>query len=153
MKVRFKKLSPNAVIPTKKHPTDAGYDLTATSLRFDEDGNAVYGTGIALEIPKGFVGLVFPRSSNAKKPLLLSNSVAVIDSGYRGELLLKFKPSMAMFSNDGELEGSSNTDRIYKVGERIAQIVIMPYPEIDFEESDELSEADRGERGFGSTGK
>lgn len=153
MKVRFKKLSPKAVIPVKKHPTDAGYDLTATSLRFDEDGNAVYGTGIALEIPKGYAGFIFPRSSNSQKCLLLSNCVGIVDSGYRGEVKAKFKPSMAMFSNDGELEGSSNTDRIYKVGERIAQIVIMPYPEIDFEEADELSEADRGDNGFGSTGK
>ena len=89
LKVKIKRLSDNAVIPTYAHATDAGMDLVATSKTIDEYGNVVYGTGIALEIPNGYVGLVFPRSSNSKKHLLLTNSVGVIDSGYRGEVTFK----------------------------------------------------------------
>ena len=80
LKVKIKKLNENAVIPSYAQYGDAGMDLVATSKSFDEDANIVYGTGLAFEIPKGFVGLLFPRSSNAKKDLLLSNSVGVIDS-------------------------------------------------------------------------
>ena len=83
MKVKVKKISEGAVLPTKAHATDAGYDLYADSKSVDEYGNAVYGTGIAVEIPKGYVGLVFPRSSIFKYALALSNAVGVIDSGYR----------------------------------------------------------------------
>ena len=79
IKVKIKKLNEDAVIPSYSKDGDAGMDLVATSKSFDTDGNAVYGTGLAFEIPKGFLGLVFPRSSNAKKQLLLSNSVGVID--------------------------------------------------------------------------
>ena len=91
MKVKIKKIHKNAVIPTYAKDGDAGMDLTATSKSYDKHGNVVYGTGLAFEIPKGFVGLLFPRSSNAKKDLLLSNSVGVLDSGYRGEVMFKFK--------------------------------------------------------------
>lgn len=86
MKVRFKKLNDKAVIPTKAHATDAGFDLTATSKKCDDFGNVVYGTGIAAEIPKGYVGFVFPRSSIYKQDIILSNCVGVIDSGYRGNI-------------------------------------------------------------------
>lgn len=138
MKVRFKKITPSAVIPTKAHPSDAGFDLTATSMR--EDGDVVvYGTGLAMEIPFGHVGLVFPRSSVYKKDLMLTNSVGVVDSGYRGEVLVKFRKT----SDGGK----------YEVGDRIAQLIIIPYPAIEFEEAEELTSSDRGEGGFGSSGK
>lgn len=138
MKVRFKKITPSAVIPTKAHPSDAGFDLTATSMR--EDGDVVvYGTGLAMEIPFGHVGLVFPRSSVYKKDLILTNSVGVVDSGYRGEVLVKFRKTA-----DGDK---------YEVGDRIAQLIIIPYPAIEFEEAEELTSSDRGEGGFGSSGK
>ncbi len=91
MKVKIKKLHKNAIIPQYAKSGDAGMDLVATSKSYDKHGNVVYGTGLAFEIPKGFVGLLFPRSSNAKKDLLLSNSVGVLDSGYRGEVMFKFK--------------------------------------------------------------
>lgn len=143
MIVRFKKLSPDAVIPTKAHPTDAGFDLVATSEDFKE-GVYVYGTGIAVEIPEGYVGLVFPRSSIAKKDLFLSNSVGVIDSHYRGEIMFKFRMARAQ---------EYVKDPIYSVGERIGQIIIIPFPDVVFSEADELSETDRGEGGYGSTGK
>lgn len=80
LKVKIKKLNENAVIPAYSQYGDAGMDLTATSKSHDDNGNTCYGTGLSFEIPDGYVGLLFPRSSNAKKDLLLSNSVGVIDS-------------------------------------------------------------------------
>lgn len=141
MKVKIKKLYSDAILPTKAHSTDAGYDLYAHSKSYDDYGNVVYGSGVAMEIPNGFVGLVFPRSSNAKKDLLLSNSVGVIDSGYRGEITFKFKRLHFVESEE------------YFVDERIGQIIIMPYPEIEFIEAEELSQTERGEGGYGSSGK
>ena len=138
MKVNVKKLDSNAVLPTYAKHGDAGMDLTATSRSYDEHGNVVYGTSLAFEIPHGYVGLLFPRSSNTKKDLILGNSVGVIDSGYRGEVVLKFKPTAGKFSQ-------------YQVGDRIGQIIIMPYPQIEFNLVDELSTTDRGVGGFGST--
>jgi dUTP pyrophosphatase len=115
-------------------------DLTATSKSYDENNNVVYGTGLAVEIPEGYVGLVFPRSSICKKDLFLTNSVGVIDSGYRGEIIAKFK----------------HTDNLpveYRVGERIAQLIIIPHPYIEFELANELSESERGSGGYGSSGR
>lgn len=137
LNIKIKKLHKDAVIPTKAHATDAGCDLYATSCHYD-NGLIIYGTGIAVEIPAGYVGLVFPRSSIANTHLTLSNSVGVIDSGYRGEVMAKFR------------KGGT---RGYDVGERIAQLIILPYPEVVFEEAEELSESDRGTGGYGSSGK
>lgn len=137
MEVRIKKLTENAKMPTKAHATDAGYDLYASSCHY-EDGMLHYGTGVAVEIPQGYVGLVFPRSSIANTHLTLSNSVGVIDSGYRGEIKAKFR------------KGGT---RGYNVGDRIAQLIIIPYPEVVFVETDELTDSDRGIGGYGSTGK
>ena len=167
MKVLFKKLNENAVMPTKAHATDAGFDLTATSKEFDEYGNTVYGTGIAVEIPKGYVGLVFPRSSNAKTLLTLSNSVGVIDSGYRGEIMFKFRPAMVIpnpikhwwkryvLKNMADYSTGYAVEHLreYNVGDRIGQLIIIPYPEVVFEEADKLSDSDRGKGGYGSTGR
>lgn len=160
MKVKIKKTHPNAVIPRYAKEGDAGLDLTATSMYFDEYGNICYGTGLAFEIPQGYVGLIFPRSSICKEQLLLSNAVGVIDSGYRGEVSFKFKPSMALDNRqcvkvDAEKLWSIavRQNDIYKVGDRIGQMIIMPYPSIEFEEVEELNETDRGDGGYGSTGK
>jgi len=152
---------------------DAGIDLTATSKTYDEYGNVVYGTNRAFEIPEGYVGLLFPRSSNSKQDLLLSNSVGVLDSGYRGEVLFKFKKqvnneksvlntiiavqTMAEIKDDFKELGLLDGDDIekfteYEVGDRIGQLIILPYPEIEFEETNELSETERGEGAYGSTG-
>ena len=95
MNIKIKKLVDNAVIPTYAKSGDAGMDLTAVSKTFDKDGNIVYGFGIAMEIPDGYVGFIFPRSSVAKKYQQLTNCVGVIDSGYRGEIMVKFKPTLA----------------------------------------------------------
>lgn len=150
MFVNIKKLDPNAVIPQYAHNGDAGLDLVATRRWFDEEGNICYGTGIAMEIPIGYVGMVFPRSSIAKKQVLLSNAVGIIDSNYRGEILAKFKPSMAL--DDTQCINGVQINNIYEVGERICQIIIMPYPKIEFKEVLQLSETERNEGGYGSSG-
>ena len=144
MKVNVKKLDSNAVLPTYSKHGDAGMDLTATSKEYDEHGNVVYGTGLAFEIPHGYVGLLFPRSSNTKKDLILGNSVGVLDSGYRGEVVLKFRPVMPL---ERDIEFGP---REYEIGDRIGQIIIMPYPQVEFNLVDELSTTDRGVGGFGS---
>lgn len=138
--IRIKKLTADAVVPTKAHATDAGFDLTAVSCAMDDDGNLVYGTGIALEIPDNHVGLVFPRSSNARKDLRLTNCVGVIDSGYRGEITAKFRPT-------------ATPAKKYAKGDRIAQLIIVELDNYTFVESDELSDSERGVGGYGSTGK
>lgn len=141
MIVKFKKLDPKAVTPAYSKAGDAAMDLTAISLsKVDKDafGYLEYGTGLAFEIPEGHVGLLFPRSSISNSGLILTNSVGVIDSGYRGEVKFRFKhiPDTAF----------------YKVGDRVGQIMIIPYPQIELQEAEELSETDRAEGGFGSTG-
>lgn len=145
MKVNVKKLDSNAVLPTYAKHGDAGMDLTATSKNYDEHGNVCYGTSLAFEIPNGYVGLLFPRSSNTKKDLILGNSVGVLDSGYRGEVVLKFK----RIAN--ESYKIHDVDDVYEIGDRIGQIIIMPYPQVEFNLVDELSSSDRGVGGFGST--
>ena len=154
MEVKIKKLKPNAVIPTYAKDGDAGMDLVATSIISDTPEQITYGMGIALEIPKGFVGLIFPRSSVRKTGLDLSNAVGVIDSGYRGELQATFNK---VFGGDRFYDETKNTEdtsnNFYKIGDRIAQIMIIPYPPIEFMEVDELSDSERGDGGFGSTGK
>lgn len=150
MEVRIKKLHPDAVIPTYAKDGDAGMDLTAVTKSYDRDGNVVYGTGLAFEIPEGYVGLVFPRSSLSRLDIALSNCVGVIDSGYRGEVTVKFKPAM-LFNREQRPIILNN--RTYEVGERVAQIIIIPYPQITFIEADELSETERGTGGYGSSGK
>jgi dUTP pyrophosphatase len=141
MKVLFKKLHPEAQKPKFGKPGDAGADLTATSLDTSRPGQIVYGTGLAVEIPEGMVGLVFPRSSVRSTTLSMSNSVGVIDSGYRGEIMVTFN----MNNTNGAI--------YYSVGDRIAQLVIMPVPLVQYTEVDELSETNRGTGGHGSTGK
>lgn len=140
MKIRIKKLVPEAVVPKKAHADDAGFDLVSVKVGF-EKGRWVCHSGLAFEIPKGYVGLVFPRSSIAGKDQDMANSVGVIDSNYRGEVTGKFR-----------MTGEPMLPR-YDVGERFAQMIIMPYPEVEFVESEELSETDRGTGGYGSTGK
>lgn len=139
--VKFKKLDEKAVSPKYAKPGDAGLDLTATSMRWDADMHCyVYGTGIAVEIPEGYVGLVFPRSSICKTSLMMSNSVGVIDSGYRGEITVVFRDMKSSY-------------KAYLPGDRIAQLIIMPCPKVEPVFVDELSETERGEGGYGSTGK
>ena len=152
MKVKIKKLSDDAVIPSYSKIGDAGLDMTATSRVVDEYGNFTYGTGLAVEIPEGYVGLLFPRSSICKQNQYLTNSVGVLDSNYRGEVKFKFKFGIGLDTLNKEFHPIIPYN-FYEVGDRIGQLIIMPYPNIEFEEVDELTSTNRGEGGFGSTGK
>jgi len=139
MKIHFKKLDSKAQKPKFGKPGDAGADLVATSLDLSRDSQIVYSTGLAVEIPEGMVGLVFPRSSVRNTDLTMSNSIGVIDSGYRGEIMVTFNLK-------------NPWSDIYNVGDRIAQLVIMPVPLAQYVEVEELSETERGTAGHGSTG-
>lgn len=162
--LKVKKLSENAVLPKRQKAGDAGLDLTASSYEF-KNGRHVYGTGIAVEIPTGFVGLIFPRSSICKYDLRLSNSVGVIDSNYRGEIKFFFENDSMwgreQLSNEEVRQykesnpartNAINYPKIYKVGDRIGQLIVIPYPEFECIEVDELSSTDRGSQGWGSSG-
>lgn len=141
MIVNVKRLNKDAIVPQYAKADDAGLDLIATSRRWSDEMQCwIYRTGLAIEIPKGYVGLLFPRSSVRKYGLILTNHVGVVDSGYRGEIMLTFRPAMA---------GGAH---IYDVGDRIGQLIIMPYPSITLNEVEELSSSERGEGGHGSTG-
>lgn len=142
MTIRFKKMSKRAKAPAKAHPSDAGFDLTAVSADY-HNGLYTYGTGVAVEIPEGYMGLVFPRSSISNRDLALTNSVGVIDFHYRGEIFVKFRTTGRPYIEKP----------LYEMGERIAQLVVIPIPDVEFEEAEELSETDRGEGGYGSTGE
>ena len=137
MKIKVKKLHPDAVIPFYAKDGDAGMDLTAIDVSADE-GTITYKTGLAIEIPRWHVGLLFPRSSVYKTGQSLTNCVGVIDSGYRGEIMMKFT--------------LSRFQREYDIGDRVGQLIIMPYPMIEFVEAEELTETDRGDGSYGSTG-
>lgn len=137
--IHFKKLHEDAVAPYRANPGDAGADLTAIALERDVSGVYTYSTGLAIAIPHGHVGLIFPRSSIYRVDLSLTNCVGVIDSGYRGEIKFKFRPT-------------DFTPRVYDVGDRVGQIVIVPIELTEFVEVDELNETKRGSGGFGSSG-
>ena len=137
MQINFIKKHPDAVVPKYAKNGDAGLDLTAVSCKIIDTEHIKYNFGIAVEIPTGYVGLIFPRSSCYKKRQLMSNCVGVIDSGYRGEI------STIMIGI---------THESYDKGERVAQLIIMPYPIIEMVEVAKLSESERGNRGYGSTG-
>lgn len=144
MKVRIKKLNDRAVIPSLGSAGSAGGDLYSaeeTDVTVGVGETAFIGTGIAAEIPSGYVGLVFARSGTAcKRGLAPANKVGVIDSDYRGEI------KVALFNHGKE-------PQTVTVGERIAQLVLVPYLSVEYEQVDELSDTARGDGGFGSTGR
>ena len=143
MQLKFKKLSEKATLPVRAHKSDAGLDLTTVGISsvINECGQLmlVYHTGLAVEIPEGYVGLLFPRSRIYKKSLMATNRVGVLEAGYRGEIMMVLKATTDV------------VPAVYKEGERFAQLVIVPIPEIEVVEAEELSESDRGENGYGST--
>ena len=141
MNIRFKKTHPAAVIPSYSKYGDAGMDLTAVEISGNMTSQVEYRTGLAVEIPYGYVGLIFPRSSIKNYELTLSNCVGVIDSGFRGEIKFVFNKTNGIDSLK------------YQSGERIGQLIILPFPHIDPVEVDVLSDSERGNAGFGSTGK
>lgn len=141
MQVNVRKLDPKAILPTYGSLEAAGADLYALDGALIKAGATVLiHTGISMEIPKGYVGLVYARSGLAtKKGLAPANKVGVIDSDYRGEIMVA-------------LHNHGVEDREIAAGERIAQIVLTPYLTAEFTETDILSDTDRGAGGFGSTG-
>lgn len=141
VRVKIKKLDEMAQIPAYAKPGDAGMDLVAISKE-KSDQYIEYGTGLAIEIPEGYVGLIFPRSSISKKQLTLCNSVGVIDSGYRGEVKFRFN-----YNPKGDVADE------YHISDKVGQLIIMPYPTVVLEVVDDLEASHRGEGGFGSSGK
>ena len=137
MKIKINKLVPEAKVPAYAKPGDAGMDVYAVS-KTETDKFVEYGTGLAFEIPSDHVLLVFPRSSVSNTHLQMANSVGVLDSGYRGELKLRYR---------------KHGPEDYNIGDRVGQIIVMPFPLVEFEETDQLTESERGKGGFGSSGR
>jgi dUTP pyrophosphatase len=138
MQVKFKKLNKDAVIPKYSRDGDVGLDLVAVGV---DDRSYLYtefDTGLAVEIPDGYFGMIVPRSSITNKGHTLKNSVGIIDSNYRGSI--KFRMTKNTIGD------------AYNVGERVGQLIILPYPKIEPIESDELSDTNRGTNGYGSSG-
>lgn len=144
MKINVKRLTDTATIPTRQHEGDAGYDLYADIQKpviIKPHTTEFVHTGIAIEIPDGYFGAIFARSGLAtNEGLRPANGVGVCDSRYRGEYMVA-------------LHNDSIEARTVSPGDRIAQLVVMPYLNVEFEEVDELSDTERGEGGFGSTGR
>jgi dUTP pyrophosphatase len=168
MKVKIKRLHPDAIIPKYAKKGDAGLDLTAVTIEPSSAGILTVGTGLAVEIPEGYFGMIVPRSSIYKTNSRLVNCVGIIDSGYRGELMFKFEISPTSAFMVGQMDHLSlggksviREDAVleyvasqvdYEIGDRVGQLLIMPYPAVEFVEGD-LEDSDRGGNGFGSSGK
>ena len=143
-KIAVKKLNERAVLPKYGSSFAAGADLYAvceSEVRFEPGETKLVGTGLAMEIPEGYAGLIYARSGLAsKRGLAPANKVGVVDADYRGEIMVA-------------LHNHSNVVQTIEAGERIAQLVVAPFLKVEFEEAEELSETVRGVGGFGSTGK
>ena len=169
MEVKIK-LDEEATMPTYAKPGDAGMDLTVLNVKYDDEKDYIeYDSGVAVEIPEGYVGLVFPRSSISNYDLMLTNAVGVIDSGYRSTIKARFKVVTSYeqsYVNDlalangyfgmtihpiDEIRGTILDTLVYKIGDRFAQLIIIPYPKVEFKVVDELSTTERGCGGYGST--
>ena len=144
MKVNVMKLKPDAILPTRGSSSAAGYDLyacpDAESVVIESGKTVKVGTGLAFEIPEGYFGAIFARSGLAAKGLRPANCVGVTDSDYRGEYIVA-------------LHNDSDSAMTVAKGDRIAQLVVMPYLSVEFSETDNLAKTERGAGGFGSTGK
>lgn len=142
IKLKIKKTHPLAVLPKYAHEGDACMDVTAVSMNFidtPEFGFIEYGLGLAFDIPKGYVLEIYPRSSISNTGLILANSPAQIDSSFKSEVKLRFK----------WVRGTKH----YDIGDRIGQMKLVPYPEIEIIEVDDVGDSTRGSGAFGSTGK
>ena len=143
MKIKVKKTNKFAKLPEKAHESDAAFDLIATDIAYPHSmDSGLYvdiGTGLSFEIPAGYAGFLFPRSSISSTRHSLRNCVGVIDSGYRGEIRMRFSVD----------DGPS----AYMMGNKIGQILFLKLPKIELVESEGISESERGVGGFGSTGE
>ena len=144
MTLKVKKLTPDSVLPTYATPGSNALDLTCTATLDHKDYLEVR-TGIAVEIPKGYVGLLFPRSSVSNKNLVMANSVGVIDSDYRGEIMLRFKVL------DQASRGAFKYSSIYVQGDKCGQLLLVETPRLEVLEVETLENTERGSGGFGST--
>lgn len=144
MEIKIKKVNENAIIPTRTHCTDAGADLYAcvkSPVIIAPHQTVKIGTGVAMELPEGYFGAVFARSGLAtKNGLRPANAVGVCDSSYRGEYIVA-------------LHNDTDIPQTIQPLERIAQLVVMPYLPVEFMDVNELDDTERGEGGFGSTGR
>ena len=147
MQIQFT-LDKGAYKPTKAHDTDAGFDLYAREDQLLGMNVSKINLGVHILIPAGYVGLVLPRSSMSNKGVIISTGV--IDAGFTGSICVNARCQKWHFNSDLNLD--NETLRVY-AGERIAQIVIVPLPEIELQEVKELPKTDRGSNGFGSSGK
>lgn len=152
VKLKIKRLYDDAKLPTKGDPTDEGWDVYVHSKEYDDNGNVVYKTGIAMELDKGYFADFRCRSSNAKYDLELTNGVGTIDNGYRGEIMGKFKRLTRYKKFLGILFPIAKFKE-YEVGDKFAQLVIHKSVDVELEEATELSKTKRGEGSYGSTGK
>lgn len=165
MQVKFKKLNKKAVMPTKAHPTDAGFDMVAVTKTVT-DKYIEFDTGIAAAIPEGHCGLIFANSRVSKYDLDLANAVGVIDSHFRSSIRFRYKytahPQTAILAHKTKwFDLVKNVEPVpvpfhpkeFNVGDVVGQLIIIPIPDVEFVEVDELDETDRGEGGFGSTEK
>lgn len=160
MKVRFKRLTPDAEIPRQLNNLNSGLVLVATSKVYDGHGNARYGTGISVDIPEGYVGLLLPLTGNYKKDLVLSSSLGTVMPGNNEELVFRFRP-VAFFADEPKededegvgkesntfdyigfgkqfIEDTDNTS-VYNIGDRVGQLLIIPKPSIELEEITEVA--------------
>lgn len=151
--LKFKKTHENAITPVKANETDMCYDLFAVEDGKLSDMFIEYDTGIALDIPEGYDVQVFPRSSISKYDLVLANSIGIIDNGYKDSVKCRFK---IVYSHSGVIEPSFNREvsdlKLYKKGDRIAQFTLVKKVNYKLEETDSLSDSERGLGGFGSSG-
>ena len=145
LKVKIKKLHPDAKIPTYAKSGDAGMDLTAISMEYNIGNETItYGFGLAFEIPDIHFMMIVPRSSIYKQDLYLTNHCGIVDSKYRGEVKAIFKIHRH--------PDYPNIVTNYQIGDKVAQAIILPYPKVEFELVNELSDTERGDNGFGSSG-
>lgn len=155
MIIQVKKLHEDAVLPKRANASDAGYDIVAIDDgTVDDAGYIQYRTGLSVCPEFGYHIEIFPRSSISKYNLALANSIGLVDNGYRGEILVRFKPTMAIVKNAISVEPYivyPRATQVYKKGDKIAQLVIRKTEEAEFVIVDELESSDRGSGGFGST--
>lgn len=156
MKIQVKKLHEDAVLPKKANESDAGYDIVALDNGTVNDAGFIeYKTGISICPDSGYHVEIFPRSSISKYDLVLANSIGLVDNGYRGEVLVRFKPTMAIVKNAVSVEPYivyPRQTKVYKKGDKIAQLVIRKTETADFVFVESLNETDRGHGSFGSSG-
>lgn len=155
-KIKVQKLHPDAVLPKSANSTDAGYDLVAVDDgTVSEEGYIQYRTGIAISPPEGFHTEIFPRSSISKYSLALANSIGLVDNGYSGEILVRFKFAAPLQSHGNNVFANVGIGmaKIYKKGDRIAQLVVRKTRIASFEWVDELAQTERGTGGFGSSSR